>query len=524
MDRVVDIVEHLQPYAELATPLDFSFLHAHVDELSTSLGLGSDQLCYVLCLFAAYPLAVVYKLLPAASLKHLFDVILGVSMAQFVLGSGWVHSFLSSLITYLLVKFGPSKYTPGLVFLFNMLYMSASHIYRLYVDYMGWTLDFTGPQMLLVIKLTSFAYNFGPSKYTPGLVFLFNMLYMSASHIYRLYVDYMGWTLDFTGPQMLLVIKLTSFAYNYYDGVVDKTFEKKGSEMSPGKKKVYESRQKLAIQEIPSLLEFFGYVYSFTTFLAGPAFEIREYLDVTSGKKFLVDGKYKQPSSVLAAFSKFLVGSLLMAAFAVYGPVYPLSNLHDPKVAAQPLFYQIKDLYITLIFCKAKYYSAWKIAEGATVLCGFGFEGFNKDGSSRGWNGVSNMDILGFEFSQSIRAASRAWNKGTQNWLERYVYTRTGNSLMATYFISAFWHGFYPGYYLFFMSCTASLATALNRLAFKRLRPRFIEADGSFGAKKKIYDLLSYLLTLFAMHYFVMPFQAMSWENSLASLKNTYFA
>ncbi|KAG1704359.1 hypothetical protein DVH05_006367 [Phytophthora capsici] len=25
------------------------------------------------------------------------------------------------------------------------------------------------------------------------------------------------------------------------------------------------------------------------------------------------------------------------------------------------------------------------------------------------------------------------------------------------------------------------------------------------------------------MHYFVMPFQAMSWENSLASLKNTYF-
>lgn len=27
----------------------------------------------------------------------------------------------------------------------------------------------------------------------------------------------------------------------------------------------------------------------------------------------------------------------------------------------------------------------------------------------------------------------------------------TGNSLTATYFVSAFWHGFYPGYYLFFM-------------------------------------------------------------------------
>jgi hypothetical protein len=50
---------------------------------------------------------------------------------------------------------------------------------------------------------------------------------MSASHIYRLYVDYMGWSLDFTGPQMILVIKLTSFAFNYYDGVVDRVGEKK---------------------------------------------------------------------------------------------------------------------------------------------------------------------------------------------------------------------------------------------------------------------------------------------------------
>ncbi|GMF46478.1 unnamed protein product [Phytophthora fragariaefolia] len=308
MDRVVDLVELLQPYADALTPLEFGFLHAQVDALSASLGLGSDQLRYVLCLFAAYPLALVYKLLPSASLKHVMDVAVGVSVAQFVLGSGWVHSFVSSLLTYALVKFGPARHAPT-------------------------------------------------------LVFLFNMLYMSASHIYRLYVDYMGWTLDFTGPQMLLVIKLTSFAYNYYDGVVDKTFATKGADMSPGKKKVYEGRQKLAIHEIPSLLEFFGYIYSFTTFLAGPAFEIREYLDVTSGKKFLLDGKSKQPSSVLAAFSKFLVGSLLMAAFAVYGPMYPLSNLHDPKVAALPLLFQIRDLYITLIFCKAKYYSAWKVYE-----------------------------------------------------------------------------------------------------------------------------------------------------------------
>lgn len=312
MDRVVELVARLQPYAELATPLRFEFLHAQVDELSSSLGLASDQLAYVLCLFAAYPLALVYNLLPSASLKHLVDVLLGVSMAQFVLGAQWVHSLLSALTTYLLVRFGPAKYAPY-------------------------------------------------------LVFAFNMLYMSASHIYRLYVDYMGWTLDFTGPQMLLVIKLSSFAYNYYDGVVDKTWATKRDSLSPARKRVYEARQKLALSQFPSPLEFFGYVYSFTTFLAGPAFEIREYLDVTSGAKFLLSGKARRPSSFLAAFSKFVVGAVLMGAFAVYGPQFPLANLHDPAVAALPSLEHLKTLWITLIFCKAKYYAAWKVRR---VMCG----------------------------------------------------------------------------------------------------------------------------------------------------------
>ncbi|KAF1334340.1 Lysophospholipid acyltransferase, partial [Globisporangium splendens] len=465
MDRIVELVAAAQPYADLVSPLTFDAANAQVASLSASLGLATDQLRYVLCLFAAYPLAVVYKLLPSASLKHVFDIVVGVLLAQFVLGSGWVHSFISSFITYVLVKFGPAKYAPY-------------------------------------------------------IVFLFNMTYMSASHIYRLYVDYMGWTLDFTGPQMLLVIKLTSFAYNYYDGVVDKTGDKK--DLSPGLARVYAGRKKLALTEIPSLLEFFGYVYSFTTFLAGPAFEIREYLDATSGKKFIFKGQYKQPSSAFASFSKFLVGVFFMGFYAHFGPQFPISNLHTADVAALPWYFQIKELYFTLILCKAKYYGAWKIAEGATVLCGFGFEGFTEEGKAKGWNGVSNMDIIGFEFAQSVREGSRAWNKGTQTWLERYVYARTGNSLMATYFISAFWHGFYPGYYLFFMSLP--LATSVNRLAFKRVRPYFLESDGSSGLKKKFYDLVSTIATLLTMHYFVMPFQAMSWENSLKTLQNTHYA
>lgn len=65
------------------------------------------------------------------------------------------------------------------------------------------------------------------------LVFLFMMGYMSLCHVYRIWVDYMGWTLDFTGPQMLLTIKLTSLAYNLFDGTHNKGYLKEKLDNNP---------------------------------------------------------------------------------------------------------------------------------------------------------------------------------------------------------------------------------------------------------------------------------------------------
>lgn len=41
-----------------------------------------------------------------------------------------------------------------------------------------------------------------PKRYMPKVVFAFVLGYISLSHLYRAYVDYMGWSLDFTGPQV----------------------------------------------------------------------------------------------------------------------------------------------------------------------------------------------------------------------------------------------------------------------------------------------------------------------------------
>lgn len=84
------------------------------------------------------------------------------------LGSfAFFHSFFSSLVTYLILTTLPRSVShqvlavlPQVNFVWVFGYMSCAHIYRMYVDYMGWTLDFTTMQMVLTIKLTAIGFNY----------------------------------------------------------------------------------------------------------------------------------------------------------------------------------------------------------------------------------------------------------------------------------------------------------------------------------------------------------------------------
>ncbi|KAG1704361.1 hypothetical protein DVH05_006369 [Phytophthora capsici] len=450
----------LSALANAATPLQFTMLNDQLASLSETVGVPVDQLRCVTCLLGAYPLAIAVRKLPSITAKHWLHICTGVSIAQFVYGAGWLHSLLSSLLTYALV-------------------------------------------CLL------------PPKRAPLVVFLANMTYVAALHIHRMRVNYMGWSMDATASQMLLLIKLTSFAFNYHDGVVPSatTVQEGDSEHT---KKMKQSRKQLSIPEIPSLLEFLGFVYCFTTFLAGPAFEYKEYSDAIHQTRFVdKNGVRRKVSPAGAAFSKLLLGLSLMGLLVRFGSLADLKEILSDE--DQSMLMKWGRLFVALFLTRAKYYVAWKLAEGATVLTGTGFEGFDAQNNPKGWDGVSNVDILGFELGANVREISRAWNKGTQNWLERYVYTRTGNSLLATYSVSALWHGFYPGYYLFFL--TVPLATAVNRLARRHVRPYVV---GS--AIKPLYDLVGMICTAMVVNYLAVSFVVLSWEDAVAGFRSMRFA
>jgi lysophospholipid acyltransferase len=68
--------------------------------------------------------------------------------------------------------------------------------------------------------------------------------------------------------------------------------------------------------------------------------------------------------------------------------------------------------------------------------------------------------VWDIEFSYDVKDFLNAWNISVHKWLKYYVYLRMikpGKQLqivpiLMTFVVSAIWHGFYPGYFLFFIS------------------------------------------------------------------------
>lgn len=108
---------------------------------------------------------------------------------------------------------------------------------------------------------------------------------------------------------------------------------------------------------------------------------------------------------------------------------------------------------------RLKYYGVWYLTEGACILSGMGYKGIDPKTGRIQWNRLQNVNPWGIETAQNTRAYLENWNMNTNNWLRNYMYLRITpkgkkpgfRASLATFVTSAFWHGFYPGYYLSFL-------------------------------------------------------------------------
>jgi lysophospholipid acyltransferase len=295
------------------------------------------------------------------------------------------------------------------------------------------------------------------SPYMPWIGFVFLMGHMSLNHIIRQSVNDPG-TVDITGAQMVLVMKLTAFCWNVQDGRLP------DSELS-------DFQKEHAIRSMPDLLDYAGYVFFFPALMAGPAFDYCDYSDYITTTMFTLPPgtdpskapatrkKRKIPRSGYPTAIKAAAGSLWIFAFLKLSAYYYPSFYLGPEYMKYGFLRRVWQLYMLGLVTRMKYYGVWSLSEGSCILCGIGYNGLDSTTGRAKWDRLTNIKPWEIETAQNARAYLGFWNINTNHWLRNYMYLRVTpkgkkpgfRATLATFVTSAFWHGFYPGYYLAFI-------------------------------------------------------------------------
>ncbi|KNC51062.1 membrane bound O-acyl transferase [Thecamonas trahens ATCC 50062] len=381
--------------------------------------LPPDQAANVVCMVAAYPLALVAEPLASSVAKAT-----GAGMAKARMGVG-----------------------SGIGLAFCLLALGVRGMAALFTPLAG--------AWLLLTTL--------PKAYVHLGVLVFMLTALSCAHAWRMYTDPYGWTLDFTGPLMIATVKVTSMAFSVADGVNKPwaVLDSDGHKIGRGYAAVLRSWQALALDAPPTLEEYISFLLYFPVVLAGPVVDMRAYLQLVRCG----------PQASLAARSWEAVKRLGLAigcygVFVLLSEHFPQSLYFDPAfIGEHSLGYRALYMYLAQTGLRFRYYFAFALAEGAC--------------RGAGLVAVTNVDIVAIETAQNFKVAVENWNIGVARWLKLYVYHRVapGSSfinVLATNVAGAIWHGFYPGYYLAFL--LGSFCTQFSRLVRRKLRPHALAA------------------------------------------------
>lgn len=191
--------------------------------------------------------------------------------------------------------------------------------------------------------------------------------------------------------------------------------------------------------------------------------------------------KRKIPRSGTPAAMKAAAGVAWVVLFIKFSGWYNNELVLSDRYMEYGFLHRVWILEMLGFTNRLKYYGVWTLTEGACILSGLGYKGVNPKTGRVDWNRLQNVKPMGIELAQNSRAYLENWNMNTNKWLRNYVYLRVTpkgrkpgfRASLATFATSAFWHGFYPGYYLTFV-LAAFIQTAAKREFCYRHTPRLL--------------------------------------------------
>ena len=444
----------------------------------------------------------------------MYNLVVGVAVAQFLFETAWINVGVVGLMTRILLAILPRRSSGIICFVVIMAYMVTSMFERLSCAWLSYKMDYTGAQMMATIKLTTFAWNYSDGK---------------SGRSKKERADELAKTID--------------------DEKCGRYQDKAGKH----KLKFQIVKLKSAWDEFPGLLTYFGWIYQFSGYPVGPAIELREYIRGC---------ETDSPSGSGPALFKFLAGFVFLGSFQFLSSLFPIGSpaewtcsfsdsctpvdssissygylnltggsLLSSEFASTSFPRQIVYLFAAGIIVRMRYYFAWLTAEAAFNMAGFGYQaGCEKRSAFFGffneWNGMANVDILRIETSTDM-GVMKDWNFKTQRWLVHAVYKRVNGSMqvrmLATYVISALWHGLYPGYYITFIG--AAFSSICLSGFYKKVpgRGKLFESTEGQGVMDMIGKIVKWFVTFAVLDFIVLGLLYLQMEHVFNAQKAVGF-
>lgn len=210
----------------------------------------------VFCLLVAYPLSSLYVNLPTDGTRHYYSILVATFFLVGILKlwSGFLQLLFSIVGTYLIVVFNRTERMPWLVFAFTMGHLTINHVYRTIYEISPDVIEITGTQMVLVMKLSSFAWNVYDGRRDINVRSLAALSIQSGG----------GEGVD---PYVRCCSR--KLARWHYTQDLD------------------ESQRASRLTKLPGLHSFLGYALFFPSVLVGPSFDFQLYHSLVNGKLFV---------------------------------------------------------------------------------------------------------------------------------------------------------------------------------------------------------------------------------------------
>ncbi|CAH8494667.1 unnamed protein product [Schistosoma turkestanicum] len=473
-------------------------------------------------------------------IRALFETLFGLLLLSFCFGNQLRVLLIQSSIAYLFMICLPSNHFMAvIVTIWSLFYLTLVHLCRLKYDYGGYTLDISGPVMVQTQRLSSLAFNLVDGVLTRKMSSpnycksqqQKQQSNCSANEIInpdetvkqlpscrrRNTFTALEETIK-TPTAMIITSKLDSNT-NHHPAPNHCNSTQHNTAIASNNHSVMmnmpTSHKLHAVEKTPDPIIFFAYMLYFHGVLIGPFTFFSEYMDYLKG----YTSRELPPINMRYLITLFLrtVASGLSAAYLC--PYFPFEFVLTDAFTNYSMLHRILYVTISLFLIRQKYYFAWGLTEVNGVAIGAGYTGqCPRTGATLNHN-IRNFDFIKVETGISLKDVIDAWNISTTRWLRETFYDRLplAYRTILVFIISAFWHGFYPGYYIMFLSF--ALFTMTARIWRRHCRQYFRRTHLS----SQLYDIFTMIITNFIVNYGQAPFHVLDFYASLKFLHVFYF-